>query len=83
MQFQQKLNRKELSTPKAFGAREHRDKTLWFFFAIFAFFVVNSALVAACRGANYAPFCGNSIQMPFHEPFTHQTAPFPIKLGQA
>jgi len=43
MQLQQKFNRKERKEP--------RDKTLSFFFAIFAFFVVNSALVAACRAA--------------------------------
>jgi hypothetical protein len=42
MQFQQDFNRKE--------RKEHRDKNLWhFFFAIFAFFAVNSSLVAACR----------------------------------
>jgi len=50
MQFQQKFNRKE--------RKEHRDKTLWFFFAIFAFFVVNSSLVAACRAASFASFRG-------------------------
>jgi hypothetical protein len=42
IQFQRDFNRKE--------RKERRDKNLrWFFFAIFAFFVVNSSLVAACR----------------------------------
>jgi hypothetical protein len=57
-QCQQDSNRKELSTPKAFGAREHRDENSWcFFFVIFAFFVVNSVLVAACHPAFLAA-CG-------------------------
>jgi hypothetical protein len=29
------------------------------------------------------PSKGNSIQMPFHEPLTHKTGPFPIKPDQA
>jgi hypothetical protein len=54
MQFQQDLNHKE--------RKEHRDKNLWrFFFAIFAFFAVNSSLVAACRAGPFAPFRGHSV----------------------
>ena len=49
MQFLPYPNRKE--------RKERRDKDLWcFFFATFAFFVVNPALVAAGRAGLLAPF---------------------------
>jgi hypothetical protein len=31
----------------------------------------------------FETFCGNSIQVPFHEQFTLQIGPFPIKVNQA
>jgi hypothetical protein len=75
VQFQQDSNHKE--------RKEHRDKNLWrFFFAIFVFFAVNSFLVAPCRAGIFAHLCGNSIQIPFHEPFTIKNEPLPIQLNQ-
>jgi hypothetical protein len=75
MQFEKDFNHKE--------RKEHRDKNLWrFFFAIYAFFAVNSFLVAACHAGIFAHLRGNSIQVPPHEPFTRQTEPFPIKVNQ-
>jgi hypothetical protein len=61
--------------------KEHRDKNLWrFFFAIFVFFAVNSFLDAACRAGILAPLCGNSIQMPFHQPFASKIKCLPTMI---
>ena len=55
--------------------KEHIDKNLWrFFFAICAFFVVNSSSVAAYRAGPLAAVCGKSIQVPVHELLTRHTA---------
>ena len=57
MQFQQDFNRKGTQGTQ-------RQELTVFFFAIFAFFVVNSALVAACRAGPLAPFCGYFSRVP-------------------
>ena len=67
MHFQQNLNRKGTQGT-------HRQELMLFFFAIFVFFAVNSSLIAAGHTVPFAPFGSKSIQVPFHEPFTRQTA---------
>jgi hypothetical protein len=75
VQFQQNFYRKE--------RKERRDKDLWyFFFAIYVFFVVNSSLAASGRAGPSAPFCGKSIEVPIHQPFTSHVGLFPLKANQ-
>ena len=48
--------------------KEHRDNYLWrFFYAILAFFAVNSSLVASRSSHAFEAFWGNSTEVPFHE----------------
>jgi len=60
--------------------KEDKEKNLCcFLFAIFVFFCGQLFLLRLCGAVASAPFCGKSIEMPFHQGFTSHGAALPIQ----